>query len=272
MKRLLTLCIILLLVLTVLPFSVSASEDEPLVIDNAHLLKTKEIEALQAAAEAVSESRGIKVVILTMQFTESDGCETAADNYYDKHFALKGEPDGILLLYSVGDGELYISTAGTMIEIADEDIVDEILDEIEDDVRNGNYNTAFENYVKKVDSECETFPARKEARLKQEAAARKKRLIKSLIIAPVVGLFIALIPVQIQKSKLTTIRANDNADAYFRDDSQRLTESRDVFLYTNTTTRIIQTEKRGIGSGSSGGGHTHVSSSGIIHGGHGRKL
>lgn len=279
MKRLLTLTVTLLLIaLLLIPLCATASAEEPLVIDLAGLVTKEQAQALQQAAKELSDRRGVKVVILTTQTTGRRDAEAFADDYYDEHFALVGEPDGILLLISMEERDLYISTCGTMIDMVDEDMVDVILDEIFDDVRNGDYNAAFSKYLKKVDQVIESYPQRLEEQQRREEAARQqakearqRRLRRSFVIAPIIGLVVGFLPLLINQSSLTTVRPHDDAGDYFRDQDRRMTVTRDIFLYTNRSTRVIEPQRSS--GGSSHSSHsTHTSSSGVTHGGHGRKF
>ncbi len=279
MKRLLTLTVTLLLIaLLLIPLCATASAEEPLVIDLAGLVTKEQAQSLQQAAKELSDRRGVKVVILTTQTTGRRDAEAFADDYYDEHFALVGEPDGILLLISMEERDLYISTCGTMIDMVDEDMVDVILDEIFDDVRNGDYNAAFSKYLKKVDQVIESYPQRLEEQQRREEAARQqakearqRRLRRSFVIAPIIGLVVGFLPLLINQSSLTTVRPHDDAGDYFRDQDRRMTVTRDIFLYTNRSTRVIEPQRSS--GGSSHSSHsTHTSSSGVTHGGHGRKF
>ncbi len=282
MKRIILLFLALLLISALLIPTAAAADDEPLVIDNAGLLTSVEAQALQESAEALSARHGVKFVILTTQNMDGQDPRDYANDYYDHHFTLKGAPDGILLLYAIEEGDLYISTCGSMIEMADEDVVDDILYGIVGDIRRQDYSTAFSRFLTFAEDAIEEYPERVEAQKQLEEAARQRekeerqrRLKRSFIIAPIIGLLVGFLPVSLSKSSLTTVRPQDGASEYFGPEDRRMTVTRDIFLYTNTTTRVIQEHRDSGGGGgsSSGGSHsTHTSSSGVTHGGHGIKV
>lgn len=281
MKRFLSRTLsLLLLALLLIPLCISVSAEEPLVIDNAGLVTEEQAQALQQAAKELSDRRGVKVVILTTLSTGSREAEAYADDYFDEHFALVGEPDGILLLISMEERDIYISTCGSMIDMADEDVVDDILDEIFDEVRQGDYNSAFEKYLNKIDQVIESYPKRLEEQQRREEAtrqmekeARQRRLRRSFLIAPLIGLVVGLLPILMNHNNLTTIRPHDDASDYFKNTDQRMTAMHDIFLYSNRTSRVIETQRSDNGGSSSHSSHsTHTSSSGVTHGGHGRKF
>ena len=80
-----------------------------------------------------------------------------------------------------------------------------------------------------------------------------------MVIAVLLGVVLsALIPMNVLKGELKSVRAKAAATDYVRSGSMNLTQDKDIFLY-HTVTR---TEKPKNNSG-----NTHTSSSGTSHGG-----
>ena len=90
-----------------------------------------------------------------------------------------------------------------------------------------------------------------------------------LPVSLVLGFLIALIVVACMKAKLKTVRPATRAADYVRRDSLSLSDSRDLFLYSNVTKTRIQQESSSSGGG---GSSVHTSSSGSSHGGGGGKF
>ena len=59
-----------------------------------------------------------------------------------------------------------------------------------------------------------------------------------------VGILLALLTVLLMKRSMSTVRKQKRADVYAQKDSFRLTESRDIFLYSTVTRVRINTNKR----------------------------
>jgi uncharacterized protein len=89
----------------------------------------------------------------------------------------------------------------------------------------------------------------------------------NLFVAAIVGFVIALIATNIMKGKLKTVRFQSAANSYVKANSMNVTESRDLFLYTQVARHAKPKE-----TSSSGGSSTHTSSSGTTHGGGGGKF
>ena len=87
------------------------------------------------------------------------------------------------------------------------------------------------------------------------------------------GLVVALIVVFILKGQMKTVRRKPDANSYVRDGSFQLTRAQDIYLYTTTTRRKIESDNNhgnhGSRGGSGGGSSTFTSSSGNSYGGRG---
>ena len=91
-----------------------------------------------------------------------------------------------------------------------------------------------------------------------------------------VGLGVALIVVFILKGQMKTVRRKPDANSYVRDGSFQLTRAQDIYLYTTTTRRKIESDNNhgnhgshGSHGGSGGGSSTFTSNSGNSYGGRG---
>lgn len=93
-----------------------------------------------------------------------------------------------------------------------------------------------------------------------------------LVIALGVGAIAGAITAGALSSKLKSVRQQTEAGCYVVKDSFRLTDKQDLYLYSNVTKVVRQSDS---GSRSSGGGHSggsHFSSGGFSHGGHSGKF
>ena len=96
----------------------------------------------------------------------------------------------------------------------------------------------------------------------------KPDVVKTTVFALGIGLVLAFLPAALLKSQLKSVRSNYSAGNYRRANSMHLDQTRDIYLYANTTSRVIETQRSSGGGGSS----VHISSSGASHGGGGGKF
>ena len=97
------------------------------------------------------------------------------------------------------------------------------------------------------------------------------------ILALIAGFVLSMVPMATLKSQIQNVQRRTSAGDYLRKDSFDLSVNQDNYLYSNVTSRLIETQSRS----SSGGGHiglggggssTHTHSSGSTFGGHGGKF
>ena len=124
----------------------------------------------------------------------------------------------------------------------------------------GNYSRAFEIYQYYAEEALET------------AKNNKPNYVKKGIISVVLGALGGFLPASAQKSSLKTVRKKRDASGYAQEGSLNLNVNRDVYLYSNVTSHVIQRVESGGGGGhtfGSGSSSTHTHSSGVTLGGHG---
>ena len=76
--------------------------------------------------------------------------------------------------------------------------------------------------------------------------------MKYLLISLVIGVVLALITLSSMKSKLKTVRPQNSAATYTRDNSMEITNSRDFFLYRNVRRTAIPQNNSSRGGSSRG--------------------
>lgn len=222
------------------------------LVDDAGLLSAGDSAELLSALDAASEKTGMDIVVVTVKDLGGKSAEAFADDYFDYNgYGMGTERSGILLLVSIGTGDVWISTRGHAIDVFTDSTIDYILDSIFDDLVDGNYYSAFSHYAELCVSSTVKAPFKVGS-----------RILSSLVI----GFVIALISTSVMKGKLKTVKNQVNASQYTVPGSLYLTDSRDIFLY-HTVNRVRKAEQQ-----SSSGSTTHISSSGARHGGGGRKF
>lgn len=209
----------------------------------------------------------IAVLIYPFEYMESDEYYMAfADDAYDTFYCpdgpIEGDRgyDGVLYLVAIDGGERpykYISTCGRVIDAINADALDYLLDETEDAMNSGDYYSGTMKFAELMDSIVTDY---------DNGITFKKpyELFIWLLIAFGLSFITAEIMCAYHKSQLKSVALQAAAQDYTREGSFNLTEQRDIFLYKTVTRTVRET------SSSSGSG-THHSSSGISHGGGGRR-
>lgn len=265
-RKLLTLLMTLSLALCFALIPVNA-ETLPRVVDGADLLTDAEEQQLTQKIAQIAADYTFDAVIVTQQSFGGKNAVAYADDYFDYNgYGYGGGYDGILLALCMDERDWAISTCGYGL-IAFTDYSTDLMGEnIVPYLSDGAYFEAFDLFL---DMTADTLEQAKTGMPYDtdnlnpiyDAAAGTSLawlLIPALPIAFVIALLIALG----FKHQLKTARPQRAARNYVQKGSFRLHNSRDIYLYSNTTRTKIER------SSSSGGGTTsHTSSSGRSHGG-----
>lgn len=283
MKRLLTLTLSLLLIIC-LTGNVFATDDGTIltigatdaayIVDNADLLTESEEAELTRLAEEISQRQHCDVVILTENSIGSATAEAYADDYFDYNgYGYGAEHSGILFLLSMEKRDFAISTKGEAIQAFTDDGLNYLWSKCKSAISDGNYASGFRSYLKTADTMLSSYNGTlsdKEQEVFQKdfnkflGVKTRPSVVKTTVIALIVGFLLAFLFSASLKSQLKSVRMKYNATNYRRPDSMHLNMNRDVYLYANTTSRVIETTQRSSGGG---GSSTHTSSSGATHGG-----
>ena len=250
-----------------LAVAASAASDMPRLADTAGLLTASEQSELLCKLDEISERQQVDIVVVTTNSQNGKTPRAYADAFYDENgYGFGPEKDGVLLLISTEGGDWYLSTCGYGTQAVTDDGIEYISNQFLPALSDGNYASAFERYAEL----CDTFITQAKAGRPYDGNHMPKEpfhVFRCLVISMALGLAVAFIVTGVMKGKLKTVRRKNAAADYVKENSMRVTESRDLFLY-HTVTR---TEKPKSNS-SSGGSSTHTSASGQTHGGGGGKF
>lgn len=257
--------ILLLSVLMIIGMTVSAAAAAlPRLVDDADLLADYEETAILSMLDEISERQDMDIVIVTANTLHGKSPMAYADDFFDYNgYGMGYSYDGVLLLVSMEDRDVYISTSGYGITAFTDAGIEWILDAIINDLSSGFYADAFETFAE----ECDYYisQAKNGQPIDTEGYYESSDPGFRFLVAAVIGLIAALIVTGSMKGQLKSI-AQQTAGAYLKNGSFQLTDSRELFLYRNVTRTVRQTESSG------GGSSTHHSSSGRSHGGGGRSF
>ncbi|MBQ8208563.1 MAG: TPM domain-containing protein [Clostridia bacterium] len=246
-------------------FSVSAESYPPRLVDEADILTLSEEQILSEKLDSVREKYSLDVVIVTVFSLDGKWATEYADDYYD--YGGYGD-DGILLLLSMEERDWAVSTKGYGMTVFTDAGIDYMMDQILDDLLDDHYYDAFSEFV----SLCDDFSDNAANGKIYDIGSLPKGefpIFKYVIIAFAVGFLIAFIATAVMKGQLKSVRPAYNAASYIKNGSFKVTESRDLFLYS-TITKTPRPQNNS--SGGRGGSSGHFSASGSRHGGRSGKF
>ena len=236
--------------------------------DGAGVLTEDEDNELEDALEELSLRQSFDVTIATIESLESvnaDSMEQYADDLYDYcQFGYGTDRDGVLLLVSVGDRKWHLSTCGYGITAFTDAGIQYLGQQLTPFMAEGDYAGAFRTFVQWADDYVTA--AREGHPYDVNTLPREPLSPMYLVLALGIGLVLAWVIVGVMKGQLRSVAFQENAASYVREDSMKLTNQRDLFLYRDVQ-RTKHVEEND--SDSSGGSSTHTSSSGTTHGGGG---
>lgn len=289
MKKILSLILCLLLAVGMIPF---AQASTPKVIDDAGLLTDSQRQKLEEKAQQIADEYDMDVVIVTVWSLNGKSAEAYADDYFDDNgYGIGSDYSGTLFLLSMKYRDWAISTCGDSIYALTDYGIELLFESCKDYLSDDDYYRAFDVYLDQLagfyrayedgnpidgyhNSDVDDYiiydPNDSAGVLHYDQKPTTADLIRMVVIGVVVGLAIGALVLLVMRGSMNTFRPQRNASSYIPDGSFRLTQSRDVFLYSNVTKTRRESSSSG---GSRGGGSSiHRSSSGRSHGGRSGKF
>ena len=239
MKRRIISVVLVLAVCAALCISAYAAEEQ-LVMDEASLLTNSEKAALNDRLQQISTTHGAQVVVMTVKSLQGTYIDRFINDTYDQLGLGYGENrDGVLLVVCMDPREYRILTNGMANQAIGDDEIDIICDIIVSDLSDGNYADAFESFA----DECEFY-------INGHLNGFPFDVGATLVFSLVIGVVIGLITVFVMKSKLKSVRRQNRAHEYVKNDSFEVTTRLDLFLY-RTVSRRRKAQNNSSSSGSS---------------------
>ena len=254
---------------------VNASEK---IYDFSDILTEEEETQLKSKIDEFIEKNKMDLVIVTTSFPYSYDSknEEYADDFYDYNdFGIGFQYNsGVLLLRNTNPSDPYyhMSTTGNAQLYFSDDRVDNILDGIYDDIHEGRYLSAFTDFINRLDSYIESgYPASADNYYTDEYGTIHEKPKTYSIPWPIClggSGIITLIIMIILVKKNKMVKKATQASEYLNKGSLKITNRKDIFLHSHTSSYTTSSSS---GGGGGGGGHSsHSGSSGVSHGGGGR--
>ena len=266
---------ILFILLLCFSLTICVSAQTTAIQDDAGLLVAEEIRSLEEKATEIKDVYDVQAVILTVNSLNGFRAQDFADDYYDH--AGYGD-NGVLFLLAMAEHEWYISTSGTVIYALTDYGIQRIGEETVSYFAEELWYDGFAYFL-------DTLPTYLEA-LKdgtpidgyadysgdyyhgdqEEILYYEEEFTPYFPFSLLCGIVVSSIVVLIMRLCMFTRRPQRCASAYIKEGSWKLTQHRDIFLYSNVT----KVRKEEPSEDSGGGSSVHHSSSGRSHGGGGK--
>lgn len=239
MKRKLFSALLVLILCLSLMISVSAA-DVDCVYDDARLLSSQEETELRRELERIGDKYAAQIVVVTLESSDGYYIDSLVDDIYDgMDFGYGSDRDGVLLLICMDIREYRILSNGFASEAIDENAIENICDKIEPDLKEGDYENAFEEFA----DQCEYY-------LNGYLNGFPFEFGTNLVIALGIGIVTGLVVVFVMKGQLKSVRKQDRANNYVKSGSMNVRVSNDLFLYK----KVTRTKKASSSSSRSSGG------------------
>ena len=222
------------------PITDTSEAEKYFLYDEADLLNDAQEAALEKKLADVSGTYSAQIVVCTIASMDGADIDRYLDYLYDtRGFGYGENQDGVLLLVCMDPREYRILSNGFAGVAIDGDAIDAMGDAFVSDLSDGNYATAFTEFADQcayyLDGHLNGFPF---------------NFGKNLLISLAVGIAVGLIVAFILKGQLKTVRKQDHANAYVKQNSMNLTHQSDIYLYRT----VSRTKKSSSGSSSGSGG------------------
>ncbi len=259
--------LICLLFLTVFSLNVSANDNK--IVDEYNCLTSEEISELEEAINDEIDKVGFDIVVY-IAYQDKDDITALADDYYDYNgYGLGENNDGIILCINYYNRDYTITTCGrdTITLFADEALDNDVYPNITKYLKDGDNYNAIKAFISGIDYVYENPEDYQHQYYEPDYG--KSDPIKTALLAGFGGsIIISLIVFLVLRGQLKTQGIKKQANQYMNNSSLNLIRSGDIFLY-KTTSRSKIVRQSSSSHSSSGGSRTHVSSSGVTHGGGG---
>lgn len=292
---------LLLLLCLSLCLPVGALGDLPRLTDAAGLLSETEAADLQAHLDEASDSARFDIVVVTLSSLDGSDVDSACVQLYDLyHFGYGDTYDGAMLIISMAERDWGITSFGVGQYVLDTAAQNAISDSVVPLLSAGRYYDAFVRYADLTEEtvnnarETGTYGVPEGAfqydpnvygydpymygydsygydPYGYSTTRAPFNLGGSLLIGLVLSFIVAKIATGSMKSQLKSVRQQNTAGSYVRQNSLNMAESREHFLYSSVartpkpTNTARSSSRPGGGVRPSGGGsisHGHTSTHG----------
>lgn len=236
--------------------NINAFDTSLKVYDYAQVLSIEEEEKLKKEIDLFIANHNMDMALVTVKYHEKIDTMNYADDFYDYNgFGIGSNNDGLIFVidFTFGYTDIWMSTTGKAINLYTDARIDSILDSVSFK-KNRGYYEMLDTFIE----ESNYYANIGISSYNNESKINFKNIIIISLVIPSIIILILIL-----KNKM--IKAAITASHYLIKDSVIINKRSDKFITTHTTSVRIN-------DSSSGGSSTHSGSSGISHGGGGRRL
>lgn len=229
------------------------------LFDMENLLKPDQQQALMQKLIKIEDKYNVRVVVMTVPKDAQTGSESGikkfADETLNRNYRDEANNNGSIMLVVCPSARKWaVTTDNSMRErITDENGFPAIRDSIMSDLKDNDYNGAFNAYADKVDELLAYYEEEGEPWDPSKEFSFMGLILGALISAGIAYLFVSHL-----RDNMSNVRHVSEANEYLNRDSVNISRQSDVFLHTTrTVTKRAKSDNSSSSSGSSssnGGG------------------
>ncbi len=216
---------------------------EDYVRDEAQILSSQELESLQELLEELSHAHGISIIAVTASSINGNMDAFAREEF----FRGNDTRDGIILalLFDGANRQYYFYASDACYDIMEPKGFDRLEEVCLPLLKSGDYAGAIEIYARTAEELYLNPPA-----TGTNGVVTLPRVLLCILIGALLSF---LIPMNVLKGQLRTVRNQPGASEYIRKNSLVMSKSTDRFLYRNVS-RVVKPQNNSSGSRGGGGG------------------
>lgn len=244
------------------------------VYDYAQVLNSEEEANLKESVLNYINKYNMDMVLVTVKHHEKNNTKEYAQDFYDYNdFGIGSTKDGIIFVidFTFGYTDIYIATTGEAIRMYDDYRINKMLDNIADKKNSGEY-AMFDRFIKDSENYAKLgIPSSNSNTIINNNGDLIYKVSMPWFLIIIISVIVPTIVVAILINKNKMIKKSISATYYLKEGSKVINNRNDRFITTHTTSIRINDDVSS-GGGRVGGSSTSRGSSGISHGGGGRRL
>lgn len=203
------------------------------LVDNANVLQASEKTTLINRLNEISQRQNVDVVVVTVNSIGNKDMHTFATDFYDHNgYGMGSNHDGVLLLVNIKNRKFHLVAHGYGAVAFTNAGMDYVKDQVGTKFKKNYYEamndfaTLSDNFISKAKSGV--------AYDKHNLPKKDFDFGKNILISLGAGAVVAAIVMFVLYKQMKNVAMKATANDYMKKDSLKVTQSRDVYLYTHT--------------------------------------
>lgn len=242
------------------------AKNNPQICDYANLLTEDQKNILLNDINSIKSSYEFDVVLVTTNSLNGKSAQKFAEDFYTSgNYGVGSEKSGILFLVAMNDREYWTLTHGYGIYSFTDYSINYINSKTAKKLSDGKYFEAFKEYLETAESFLKESKTNKPYDTNHTIKTTKNYVI-AFVVTFAISAAIAFLIAHFIKKGMKVKNHKSKADEYIKNGSFNLTNSSDLFLYSNI---ITQAKSDNNDSSSKSGSSTHSNNDTTFGGGGG---